>query len=563
MKKVFNFVLFLSFVLYVSAVPVQRTPTMITLSDGSQIIVLPYGDEHYSWYETLDGQVVEATESGYIISSQTPQQARRNMLKARQLTARYLGSQSSAALPAIGSPRIPVILVNFQDSVFSVKPTQEELYEYYNLYCNGTRDGNLYQEHGSYGSIRDYYSDQSQKQFTPEFVIIGDVTLDQPESYYGGNSGNNKDTRFSDFCKQSVTKAMASYEVDWTQFNNRGKNRVDMVFFVFAGCGEHNGGAATTLWPKWQALNFTINDVKFFSVLCGSENRPVKSNGAMVDVKPDGIGVLCHEMNHALGLPDFYDTNYNAFGMDLWSIMDYGQYASNGYMPVSMTSYEREFMGWLTIEELTASQWVTLDPLGSDGKAYKIVNDENANEYYILENRQETGWDQALCKFGHGLQVTHVDYNSSRWNSNTVNTDQTHQRMTIIAANNRYIGTYLGNDVSGADLIETWSGNLYPYITEQSGVTVCNDSLTAYSTPAATVFTSAGTMNKDLHAISENDDMTVSFYFGNDFAVGITSPDTESSTVRQPASIFDLSGRRVSHPRRGLYIVNGKKVFIP
>jgi M6 family metalloprotease-like protein len=89
--------------------------------------------------------------------------------------------------------------------------------------------------------------------------------------------------------------------------------------------------------------------------------------------------------------------------MDLWSIMDYGQYGNNGYAPAPMTNYEREFMGWLQIEELTEAGWLTLDPLGTGGKGYKIVNPENANEYYVIENRQPVGWDESIWDLSGAL----------------------------------------------------------------------------------------------------------------------------------------------------------------
>ena len=561
MKKIFSLLLLLGVALYVAAVPVERIPRLLTLADGSQIIAMPCGDEYYSWFETADGQVIEESEAGYFISQRSLAQHQASVRAARSIMPRKIGSQATAALPAIGSPKIPVILVNFSDSVFHTKPTPTELCTYFDLFCNGTRDGIRYTEHGSYGAIRDYYSDQSQGQFTPEFDIIGIVTLPNPESYYGSN-GSGKDSRFSQFCTDAITQAMNAYpDVDWTRFSNRGNDRVDMVFFVFAGCGEHNGGGATTIWPKWKAVSLNVNGVSFYSALCGSENRPTTKNGVVTSVRPDGIGVLCHEMNHALGLPDFYDVNGKAFGMDLWSIMDYGQYANNGYLPSSMTSYEREFMGWLKIDELTTSGWLTLDPLGKDGKAYKIVNDENPGEYYIIENRQAVGWDEGVCGFGHGLMVTHVDYNAGKWSGNTVNTDTKHQRMTIIAANNRYIGTSI-KTASMNDIIETWRGNLYPFVYYKNGQEICNDSLTAYSTPAATVYTPAGFMNKDLHGIVENNDKSVSVYFGDDFTVGITAPASKPANPA-PHVIYDLSGRRVLLPSKGIYVIDGRKVVIP
>lgn len=555
MKKFYVFSLLCCLSMALWAVPAKRVLHRLQMADGTTVRAMLYGDEHFSWYESTDGRVLTETEAGYVFSDEQPTEVRSKARAARRANVLKIGSQAEAALPAQGSPRIPVILVSFSDSVFHVEPlTDAWLMAYYDLYCNGWRDGERYKDHGSYGAVRDYFVDQSRGVFTPEFEVVAHVKLDNPESTYGRNSSSRKgsDAGFSALCKDAVTKAMEQWQGDWMQFSNRGKQRVDMVLIIFAGCGEHEGADASLMWPKWSSLNVKVNDVTFHSALCVSENMPIlDDDDRVVDVEPEGIGVLCHELNHALGLPDFYDTNYKAFGMDIWSIMDYGQYADNGYTPVAMTAYEREFMGWEEIETLTSPGWYTLLPTSTTGKGYKIVNPENANEYYVLENRQRASWDKAVGRIGHGLMVTHVDYNASRWGNNSVNTDANHQRMTIIAANNRYVGTCVPN-VTGYELIETWSGNLFPY--EE------NDSLTANSVPAATVFTSRGYMRQDLNAIMENEDewKTVSFYFGNNYFVGIQAPEVQG--IPSDNVVYDLSGRRVAKPGKGIYIVGGRKI---
>ena len=554
MKKLCIFSLLCCLSLSLWAVPAKRVLRRLQMADGTTVMAMPYGDEHYSWYESTDGRVLEETEAGYVFSDEQPAEVRAKAKAARRAHVLKIGSQTDAALPALGSPRIPVVLVSFQDSVFQVKPTDAELLEYYDLYCNGTRDGQHYKGHESYGAVRDYFEDQSRGAFTPEFVVVAHVRLDNPESTYGQNTSSRagSDAGFSSFSRDAITKAMEQWQGDWMQFSNRGKNRVDMVLFIFAGCGEHEGAGKQLMWPKWSALNFKINGVTIHSALCSSENMPITNDAGQVEsVKPEGIGVLCHEMNHALGLPDFYDTNYKAFGMDIWSIMDYGQYAANGYTPVAMTAYEREFMGWEQMETLTTTGWVTLEPTSTTGKGYKIVNPENANEYYVVENRQRVSWDSGVGRFGHGLMVTHVDYDASRWGNNTVNTDANHQRMTIIAANNRYKGTCTPG-ISSSELILTWQGNCYPY--------EANDSLTSNSIPAATVFTTGGYMRQDLNKITENEDeaKSVSFYFGNDYLVGVQTLEAQEAAADD--AIYDLSGRRVAKPGKGLYIVGGRKV---
>lgn len=571
MQKSLVLTLLLTISLAVSAVPVRRERFKLKLVDGSEVVVFFAGDEHHSWLQTTDGRIVEQQApncyslNGRTIADELVTSDRRRKLAIGQGPHR-IGSQATAPLPSVGSPKVPVVLVNFTDSVFSVAQTDEEVRAYYDLYCNGTRDGKRYSGHGSYGSIRDYFSDQSEGKFTPEFVVLGPVTLDYPESHYGSD-GSRQDTGYNDFTRDAIAKATTAFVGDWMDFDNRGKGQVDMVFFIFAGCGQNSSYITTNIWPKEVRNSVVINGITFATSACCSEmtatKRPNDDNTGYIITgsKVDGIGVMCHELSHALGLPDLYNTNYKSFGMDLWSLMDYGCYAGNGNCPCGYTAYEREFMGWRSMQTLTDPGWVTLDPMEAGGYGVKVVNDENPNEYYVLENRQSVNWDRALGQMGHGLQVTHVDFLQSEWNFNRVNNDINHQRMTIIAANNRYIGTYL-DDASTDDLIKTWNGNLYPFKgTADDGTEIFNDSLTAYSTPAATVYTASGFMNKNIYSIHENDDKTVSFFFGNDRSVAVSALKAEGQEAGD--QLFDLSGRPVARPeRRGVYVSRGRKFIV-
>ena len=579
MRQFFFTLIFMLVSLSAMAVPADPSPRQVRLTDGSVITVYLVGDEHYSWFQTADGFIVEQVAPDvYELTQRRAEEEQQTALQERtnamRRAPRRIGSQATAPLPSFGSPRVPVILVNFTDSVFTVADTDEGIRHYYDLYCNGTRDGNLYQGHGSYGAIRDYFSDQSDGQFTPEFTIYGPVTVSHEETYYGKNpSKNSHDQNYNAFVREAISLVASEYNVDWTQFDNKGSGKVDMVFLIFAGCGENSSGNTDHIWPNERSIGTVTlgsgQSITFVCSGCCSEktmrSRRIDATSVIYTV-PDGIGVMCHELSHALGLPDFYDTNYRAYGMDLWSLMDYGCYAGNGNVPCAYTAYERDFMGWKPLITLAEPGEYTLTPIADGGNGYKIINDENENEYYILENRQKVNWDRSLGSMGHGLQVTHVDYDKSIWTANSVNTDSIHQRMTVIAANNLYNGsTALQNEklsppITAADMIESWAGTLYPFV--KDGV-VMNDSLTALSTPAATVYTPSGFMYKDLHAIHENADKSVTFYFGNDYVDGLTQPSAMPSLTSSP--MYDLSGRPVTTSgslRKGVYIQAGRKRLI-
>ncbi len=235
-------------------------------------------------------------------------------------------------------------------------------------------------------------------------------------------------------------KAVNQYDVDWMQFDNNGDGKVDFIHFVYAGWGENtlqtmdSEGNVSFLDPDaiWAhemtgTIVVNVDDGKSVSFACygaSAEARIKSGSQALADwrgefaptgynpanLKVDGVGICIHEMSHAMGLPDFYDMKGDGYGMDVWSVMDYGDYVGSGYNPAIYNAYERNFMGWEDLPVLREPQVVTIPCFDDGGCGYKIVSPDSPSEYYILENRQAKGWDQMACKNAHGLVVTHVDY---------------------------------------------------------------------------------------------------------------------------------------------------------
>ncbi len=487
LKSFLTSTILLALVITVYAVPAKRLRRTFTLVDGSQVEATLIGNQDVSYYLTDDGQVVMRTSRGFELGESDDAELEEYVRERVRQRARRIGSQSGAPLGSKGRKFVPLLLVEFQDLPFSVRQTADSLRTYYDLYCNGLRNGERYTGHGSYGSIKDYFVEQSGGQFDPEFVVIGPVRLDSVYAYYGGDRYNSSgkvlshDENFDLFRKEAIQKAL-ELQVDWTLFDNDKNGSVDMLYLLYAGLGQNNGGDDGTIWPKETTTSVTIDGISFATSATCCELQPKKKDaqGNVIETEADGIGVFIHELSHALGLPDFYDTRGTAFGMDIWSVMDYGEYCGNGYYPVNYTAYERDFMGWETITTVSVPSTLHITCFAEGGGGYKVVNDKNDNEYYILENRQKMGWDATLGRIATGLQVTHVDFSSSRWYANTVNTDRSHQRMTVIAANNLYLGSYTAK--TDAEYRNTIEGQLYPGKTD-------NHELTDESTPASVVFT--------------------------------------------------------------------------
>ena len=258
----------------------------------------------------------------------------------------------------------------------------------------------------------------------------------------------------------------------------------------------------------------------------------------------DSIGTICHEFSHCFGLPDMYDkgtfgaTTLN-YGTYVWDLMNMGNYLDNGYQPAGYTAYQRAFCGWMTLKELKETQDVQhMQPLAQAPEAYIIYNEGHRDEYYIVENRQQTGCDAGLP--GSGLLISHVDYSEEAWKSNNINTGR--ERFGILAADNTW---QMVDYKEWAQQAGEMGGDLYPY----QG----NNALTATTMPAATVNhpnqDGSLLMKKDLTDIEQHADGTVSFRFTNHLATGIGSVKAGDSQ----APCYNLSGQRMARPR-GIYI---------
>lgn len=175
-------------------------------------------------------------------------------------------------------------------------------------------------------------------------------------------------------------------------------------------------------------------------------------------------------------------------------------------MPIGLSAYELDFLGWRKLVELDPDEayTLTIDPLEKGGVGYKVINKANPNEYFILENRQNIGMDlyigYALSshydKWGanHGLMISHVNFKQSVWNNNTVNTtDADHQHIIIVPADGELISSNEHTD-------DTWAlsqhGDLYP---GDKNVT----EMTSYA-----VFT-GGALGQTINNITEQEDGTI------------------------------------------------------
>lgn len=576
------------------AAKAESIPVQVRQADGSVITVILCGDEHINWYTTLDGVLlVQGTDNNYyigkveksgnLIATQqlahealTRSQVERNLI-AKQDKDKFFAYVNKIAeesenaynnspltrgpivdtgyggvpyFPHTGSPKALVILAEFQDTTFTIQDTKKVFTNY--LMNEGHFSDTRYGQNQNYKGVRGYFKDCSYGQFTPFFDVVGPIKLPRKHAIYG--AGNDRmDLLLADAC------AAVDDLVDFAKYDANNDGIVDLVYIIYAGhSANYHDNKVSNIWPKSGTITisnkFDGKSIRRYGVsneLNGSD-KTSKNNK-----KINGIGLFCHEFSHTLGLPDIYAyhtdaENQDDQGMEFWDLMDGGTGVRGGRVPASYLAWEREVMGWMKIDELKKDSSIeNLKSIDNSGKAYKIVNPNNSNEYIVLQSMQKGAWNQGWGDgtYGKGLLAYRVSYPYNKVNVfDFPNNVKGKPRVIPIPAD----GKILAAANAGGSLntyIQQLNGDPYPY----NGIDKINE-FTMYD----------GTiLKRSIYDIVENDvERQVSFKFKNNEPTAIQS----LSIVERSTSdnrIYTLDGRYVGTDAsilpHGIYIQNNKK----
>jgi len=477
-------------------------------------------------------------------------------------TAATIGEGSY--LPHTGNVRVLTILAAFQDVGFTVN----EPVRAFEQYLNGDSQedlGNMNQL--NFASVRQYFETCSHNQFSPQFDIVGPITLPKKMAYYGGSNSTGSDDKFSAFCTDA-TNLVKDLVPDWTVYDNDKDGRIELVCVIYAGYGQNQGGGDSTIWAKASRQDVRLNEsLRITRFNCSPELFTPQGNYSQYI---NGTGVFIHEFSHCMGLPDLYATNKSGYvnnqGMESYSIMDYGLYNLNGFAPCPYNAWEQEVMGWTEIEDVSSKmedgRWQTnnLLPVIEGGKAYKLVNSTNDRDYIVMENVQKRGLN--AHGRGHGLLVYHVDYPYTTVNmSDSPNNNPGHPSVAVVPAGGLFINSYLrgdGKTYTGNQWLESMESSPFPGTKK---VTSLTDEM---KLPNYCFWNGSTAKSTDymLNSITEDAASgTVSFMVAPYDPSGIGEVRIQKEDIS--GIVYDLHGRRMQGKLQpGLYIQNGKKIVV-
>lgn len=456
---------------HASAVPAKPGLMTVAAADGSDLRVRLIGDEYFHYFTTEDGYLLSETDGRFFyadidadgavassgIAAVAPAarsvEARAYLSKvdmdragkslgrraelaprrSRQVSFNPFRAPSQAAsdpdagfplgpglfpgtsFPSKGDQKALVVLVEYKDVKFTLSDPADYFGRMLNQYG--------FNDYGATGCAKEYFETCSGGLFRPVFDVVGPLTLNNNMSYYGGNDwfGNDQNP------EQMVIEACQQLDatIDFSEYDRDGDGYIDNVFVFYAGRGEASGGSSSTVWPhSWDVTAATSTPYIFDGVRLDRYGCTNEWESG----RPDGVGTFIHEFSHVMGLPDLYATSYtSAFTPGAWSALDYGPYNNDGMTPPLYGAFERYALGWMAPAEISTALNATLPPISENVAG--IIRTSKSDEFFLLENRQLTGWDAYIP--GHGMLVWHIDYDSYTWGNNTVNNSSYHQYVDI------------------------------------------------------------------------------------------------------------------------------------
>ena len=450
MRKILSILLLCVLAVTASAVPARRGWQTRTQADGSSIEIQQVGDEYYHYMINRAGKEVREINGMYVEIGEAPIPAVAQARRAKGVARRQrkdIGIEPNLA------PKGVVILANFSDKAMRADHSLSVFDELFNAANCTVNSG--------YPSAAQYFADQSNGSYHPQFDVFGPVNLSRNVAYYGTDkpgSDEGDDQHATDAVVEACRLANEQFTINWADYDSNNDGYIDFVYVIHAGYGQADGGASTTIWPhNWEVSSARSSGYcTYTAAQCKVGGKTIENYAISAELDHyantlNGIGTLCHEFGHVLGLPDWYDTSYGTnYSQSLtpndWDVMDGGAYGGDGHCPPNYSPWEKYFFGWHTPINLgNTGANLTLYPNGTDNYQAYQINSSGTQQgpttsgwCYFIENRQQVGWDRGLT--ASGMLIWKVNFNASKWQNNEPNNTANNPLYTIVSATGTKIG---------------------------------------------------------------------------------------------------------------------------
>jgi immune inhibitor A len=346
---------------------------------------------------------------------------------------------AASRAPLQGAVRVIVVLVDYSD-----KPMVQSAAHFNDLFFSTGVLPN--------GSVKEYFAEVTGGLVDIVGEVQGPFRLPRTLEWYANeNFGTGEPTgqpRANIMARDAADAADPT--VNFGPYDNDGNGFVDAFIVVHAGSGGEQTGNSGDIWShKWVLPDALATDgTQIYAYLTVPEDSR--------------IGVCAHELGHLVfGFPDLYDTDYTSEGIGDWCLMAGGSWNGGGDIPAHPSAWCKANQAWVEVTNLAENRTITIPDVQSSKSVYRVWTDgDSGPEYFLLENRQRTGYDAQLP--GEGLLIWHID------ESQIDNTNESHFKVALLQADGQR-GLEMARD-------EGDSGDPYPGATN-------NTAFTASSTP--------------------------------------------------------------------------------
>jgi len=463
MKKLLT-LLFVSLVCFQTfAIPADSKPVTTTQPNGEEITIIMKGDEYIHWAETLDGYTLLSNSDFYFYYAQLnasgdleqsqyiateihnrPQEVSawlqtisKNLFFSEsqvdifmQLRAINEMELEKSRSGTIGLNKLPVILMEFPD-----RPARKTV-EDFNLVFNQIN----YYENGFKGSMKDFFLESSYNKLEVHCYVYGPYMTSQDAAFYAFETPSGYNPNYPTFAREAITAAYND-GVNFSEFAVNG-NQIEGVYCIYAGYDKAAGGGNTCIWAHAQlSFNWSFQGFLFKRYAASSELE--NTSGSTIAT----IGTFCHEYGHVIGALDFYDTNYSTWGeyqgTGYWDLQASGSHQDGGRKPATPNPRSKIFnYGWATSIELSTPQRCTIPVARIYDNAYFRINTQDPNQYFIIENKKQEGFDSGVPGKNLLIYKCTEDYEANHYNPTQATYPQnmtSWQRFYPVAANAKVV----------------------------------------------------------------------------------------------------------------------------